>query len=193
MKQEQPAMSRAFADIAFTPSVRAAQERQGAAKSAERFLSDEIDRRDQLTDNEASFIVERDGFYLGTVTEDGWPYIQFRGGPQGFMRVLDEKTIAWADFRGNRQYLSVGNLAANDRVSLFLMDYPNRRRLKLWGRAQIVETSENEGLVKELFPDGYKALPERAVVVTVEAFDWNCPQPIPQRLTAEEWEAAQVG
>ncbi|MGY9054379.1 MAG: pyridoxamine 5'-phosphate oxidase family protein [Alphaproteobacteria bacterium] len=186
-------MSRAFADIAFTPSVRAAQERQGAAKSAERFLSDEIDRRDQLTDNEASFIVERDGFYLGTVTEDGWPYIQFRGGPQGFMRVLDEKTIAWADFRGNRQYLSVGNLAANDRVSLFLMDYPNRRRLKLWGRAQIVETSENEGLVKELFPDGYKALPERAVVVTVEAFDWNCPLPIPQRLTAEEWEAAQVG
>lgn len=109
------------------------------------------------------------------------------------MRVLDEKTIAWADFRGNRQYLSVGNLAANDRVSLFLMDYPNRRRLKLWGRAQIVETSENEGLVKELFPDGYKALPERAVVVTVEAFDWKCPQHIPQRLTAEEWEAAQVG
>lgn len=182
-------MARAFAEIAFTPSVRAAQERYGSAKAGERFLSDEIDRRDTLTENEASFIQARDGFYLGTVSEDGWPYIQFRGGPAGFLRVLDEKTVAWADFRGNRQYLSAGNLDANDRVSLFLMDYPNRRRLKLWGRARIVDAADNPGLVEALFPAGYKAVPERVVAVTIAAFDWNCPQHIPQRLTAEEWAA----
>lgn len=182
-------MARAFAEIAFTPSVRAAQERYGSAPAGERFLSDEIDRRDRLTEHEASFIQARDGFYLGTVSEDGWPYVQFRGGPAGFLRVLGEKTVAWADFRGNRQYLSAGNLGANDRVSLFLMDYPNRRRLKLWGCAQIVDASRNPAMVEALFPEGYKAIPERAVVVTVVAFDWNCPQHIPQRLTAEEWAA----
>ena len=182
-------MARAFAEVAFTPSVRAAQERYGSASAGERFLSDEIDRRDRLTEHEASFIRARDGFYLGTVSEDGWPYVQFRGGPAGFLRVLDEKTVAWADFRGNRQYLSAGNLGANDRVSLFLMDYPNRRRLKLWGRAQIVDAAENPALVEALFPQGYKAIPERAVMVTVAAFDWNCPQHIPERLTAEEWAA----
>lgn len=181
-------MARAFAEIAFTPSVRAAQARYGSAKAGERFLSDGIDRRDTLTENEASFIQARDGFYLGTVSEDGWPYIQFRGGPPGFLSVLDERTIAWADFRGNGQYLSAGNLGANDRVTLFLMDYPNRRRLKLWGRAQIVDAAENPGLVEALFPAGYKAVPERAVLVAIAAYDWNCPQHIPQRLTAEEWE-----
>ncbi len=179
-------MARAFAEIAFTPSVRAAQARYGSAKAGERFLSDGIDRRDTLTENEASFIQARDGFYLGTVSEDGWPYIQFRGGPPGFLSVLDERTIAWVDFRGNGQYLSAGNLGANDRVSLFLMDYPNRRRLKLWGRAQIVDAAENPGLVEALFPAGYKAVPERVVSVTIAAYDWNCPQHIPQRLTAEE-------
>lgn len=179
-------MARAFAEIAFTPSVRAAQARYGSAKAGERFLSDGIDRRDTLTENEASFIQARDGFYLGTVSEDGWPYIQFRGGPPGFLSVLDERTIAWADFRGNGQYLSAGNLGANDRVSLFLMDYPNRRRLKLWGRAQIVDAAENPGLVEALFPAGYKAVPERVVSVAIAAYDWNCPQHIPQRLTAEE-------
>ena len=182
-------MARAFAEIAFTPSVRAAQARYGSAKAGERFLSDETDSRDTLSENEASFIQARDGFYLGTVSEDGWPYVQFRGGPAGFLRVLDGKTVAWADFRGNRQYLSAGNLGANYRVSLFLMDYPNRRRLKLWGRAQIVDASENPSLAKARFPEGYKAIPERVVSVTIAAYDWNCPQHIPQRLTAEEWAA----
>lgn len=182
-------MARAFAEIAFTPSVRAAQARYGSAAAGERFLADGIDRRDALTMQEAAFIEARDGFYLGTVSEDGWPYVQFRGGPPGFLRVIDERTVAWADFRGNRQYLSTGNLGANDRVSLFLMDYPNRRRLKLWGRARIVDAAENPAPVKALFPEGYQAVPERAVVVTVVAFDWNCPQHIPQRLTAEEWAA----
>lgn len=181
-------MARAFAEIAFTPSVRAAQDRNGVGKARERFLGDGIDRRDTLSEQEASFIRERDGFYLGTVGEDGWPYVQFRGGPKGFAHVLDEKTIAWADYRGNRQHLSTGNLAANDRVLLFLMDYPNRRRLKLWGRARIVEATDDPALLGRLFPTGYKAVPERVVLVTVAAFDWNCPQHIPQRLTQAEWE-----
>ena len=120
--------------------------------------------------------------------------MQLRGGPAGFLQVLDEKTIAWADFRGNRQYLSAGNVTANDKVSLFLMDYPNRRRLKLWGRVRIVEAEDDPALVRSLFPAGYKAIPERAMVVTIAAFDWNCPQHIPQRLTQAEWEAqAAVG
>ena len=182
-------MARAFAEIAFTPAVRAVQERQGSRRAGDRFLADDIDRRDVLTEAEAAFIQARDGFYLGTVTESGWPYVQFRGGPVGFLRVLDEKTVAWADFRGNRQYLSTGNLNANDRVSMFLMDYPNRRRLKIWGRAQIVDVADNPGLIAALFPDGYAAIPERAVTVAVAAFDWNCPQHIPQRLTAAEWSA----
>jgi predicted pyridoxine 5'-phosphate oxidase superfamily flavin-nucleotide-binding protein len=180
-------MARAFAEIAFTPAVRAAQDRYGAGNARARFLADDIDARDRLTEHEASFIRARDGFYLGSVGEDGWPYIQFRGGPAGFVQVLDDKTIAWADFRGNRQYLSTGNIAANDRVSLFLMDYPNQRRLKLWGRARMIEAADDPGLLARLFPDGYRAIPERVVQVTIAAFDWNCAQHIPKRLTREEW------
>ena len=183
-------MARAFAEIAFTPSVRAAQARHGAAAAGARVLADGIDRRDRLTENEVAFISARDGFYLATVGEDGWPYVQFRGGPPGFVRVIDPTTLAWADFRGNRQYLTVGNLAANDRVSLFLMDYAHRRRLKLWGRARIVDAADDPDLIQMLFPAGYAAVPERAVVVGVAAFDWNCPQHIPQRLTPAEWRAA---
>lgn len=183
-------MARAFAEIAFTPSVQAVQDRYGVGKARARFFSDEIDARDVLTDHEADFIRARDGFYLGSVGEDGWPYVQFRGGPAGFLHVLDEATIAWADFRGNRQYLSLGNVAANDRVSLFLMDYPNRRRLKIWGRATAVDGADDPDLVANLFPRGYRALPERAMVVKVAAYDWNCPQHIPERLTRQEWEAA---
>jgi uncharacterized protein len=183
-------MARAFAEIAFTPAVQAVQDRYGVGKARERFLSDDIDPRDALTQHEAEFIQARDGFYLGSVGEDGWPYVQFRGGPAGFLQVLDEKTIAWADYRGNRQYLSAGNVTANDRVSLFLMDYPNRRRLKLWWRVRMVEAEDDPALVRRLFPAGYKAIPERAMVVSVAAFDWNCPQHIPQRLTQAEWEAA---
>ncbi len=182
-------MARAFAEIAFTPSVREAQDRYGVAGIRDRLLSDGIDRRDRLTEREAAFVRARDGFYLGTVAEDGWPYVQFRGGPVGFLQVLDEATVAWADFRGNRQYLSTGNLAVNNRVSLFLMDYPNRRRLKIWGEARIVVIADDPGLVDRLFPTGYSAVPERAVLVAVKAFDWNWAQHIPERLTRAEWDA----
>ena len=122
------------------------------------------------------------------MSEAGWPYVQFRGGPPGFVKVLDERTIAYADFRGNRQYLSVGNLAGNDRIALIMVDYPNRRRLKLWGRARLVDGDEDPALVARLHDPAYRARPERAVAIAVEAFDWNCPQHIPQRLTLDELE-----
>ena len=183
-------MARAFAEIAFTPAVLAAQEKQGSARNYAKFLTPEADAGDRLTETEAAFIAARDGFFQATVSETGWPYVQFRGGPAGFLKVPDEKTIAYADFRGNRQYLSVGNLSQDDRVSLILVDYPNRRRLKIWGRARVVDRETDPDLVARLFDDGYRARPERAVVITVEAFDWNCPQHIPQRFTVEEFEHA---
>ncbi|MEM7429348.1 MAG: pyridoxamine 5'-phosphate oxidase family protein [Pseudomonadota bacterium] len=182
-------MARAFAEIAFTPEVREYQTALGSADSYAKFLGAEADRRDTLGPEEAGFIQERDGFYQATVSETGWPYVQFRGGPAGFLKVLDEKTIAYADFRGNRQYLSAGNLSANDRVSLILMDYPNRRRLKIWGRARLVETADDPELTTALHDEGYRARPERAVIIAVEALDWNCPQHIPRRFTIDEFEA----
>ena len=181
-------MARAFAEIVFTPSVRATQEQQGSAAAYAKFLAPEAERGNRLTANEAQFIAQRDGFYQATVSETGWPYVQFRGGPAGFLKVLDPATIAYADFRGNRQYISTGNLAADGRIALILMDYPNRRRLKLWGRARLVDIRDDPALVAGLHVDGYKARPERAVVIAIEAFDWNCPQHIPQRFTLEELE-----
>lgn len=183
-------MPRAFAEIAFTPGVLAEQARQGTAESYATFLGDEAEPRDSLGPSEASFIAQRDGFYQATVAENGWPYVQFRGGPIGFLKVLDDRTVAYADFRGNRQYLSVGNLKADDRLALILVDYPNRRRLKIWGRAKIVERGDDPALIARLHDPDYRAKPERAVVITVEAFDWNCPQHLPQRYTLEELEPA---
>lgn len=181
-------MARAFADIAFTPSVRDHQARMGSANAYAKFLSPDIEDRGNLGPAEKQFIIARDGFYQATVSETGWPYVQFRGGPVGFLKVLDDQTIAYADYRGNRQYISAGNLAENDRVSLILMDYPNRRRLKIWGRVRMNEGSAHPDLLTPLIDQGYRARPERAVVIRVEAFDWNCPQHIPQRLTHEEFE-----
>ena len=181
-------MARAFAEIAFTPTVRDIQNQQGSADAYAKFLTPDAERGDRLSEPEAGFIAIRDGFYQGTISETGWPYVQFRGGPRGFLKVLDDKTIAYADFRGNRQYVSTGNLTGNDKVSLILMDYPNRRRLKIWGRASLVDKAENPDLVASLQIDGYRGLPERAVVITIDAFDWNCPQHIPQRLTLQELE-----
>lgn len=181
-------MARAFAEITFTPEVRAMQERYGSAKSYGKFLEPASERGDCLSETEAAFVAERDGFYQATVSATGWPYVQFRGGPKGFLKVLDARTVAYADFRGNRQYLSVGNLATDDRISLILMDYPNRRRLKLWGHARIVEIADEPALVSRLHDTAYAARLERAVVITVAAFDWNCPQHIPQRLTLEEFQ-----
>ncbi len=182
-------MAQAFAEIAFTPAVKAAQERLGSRAAYARLEAPDAPRRDRLTDAEAAFIAARDGFYQASVGADGWPYVQFRGGPAGFLRVLDDKTLAYADFRGNRQYLSVGNVAGNDRVALILMDYARRRRLKVWGRVRLVEVAADPNLAAALAVPGYRARIERAVLVTVEAFDWNCPQHITPRFTADEWQA----
>ncbi|MGD2132008.1 MAG: pyridoxamine 5'-phosphate oxidase family protein [Maricaulaceae bacterium] len=179
-------MSRAFADIAFTPAVRAAQKRLGSANAYERFLAADTPANDVLGPEEAAFLTACDGFFQATVSESGWPYVQFRGGPPGFLHVLGPTRIGYADFRGNRQYVSLGNLAGDDRVALIVMDYPNRRRLKLWGRARAVEADDDPRLVHSLHVEGYRARPERAVLIDVAAFDWNCPQHIPRRFTLDE-------
>ncbi|MCY0096030.1 pyridoxamine 5'-phosphate oxidase family protein [Hoeflea ulvae] len=181
-------MPRAFAEIAFTPGVRAIQQRQGSARGYEKFLSPDADGGNRLGPAEAGFIRARDGFYQATVSETGWPYVQFRGGPAGFLRVIDASTIAYADYRGNRQYLSLGNLTGDDRIALILMDYPNRRRLKIWGRAKIFEGDEATDVLPVVHDPASAGRPERVIVITVEAFDWNCPSHIPQRLTVAEFE-----
>lgn len=181
-------MSRAFADISFTPSVRALQKQNGSADGYSKFLDPDAAPGNRVGPQEAEFISGRDGFYQATVSDSGWPYVQFRGGPVGFLKVLDDQTIAYADFRGNRQYLSAGNLTDDSRISMILMDYPNRRRLKVWGRATLIGSDEDPELMAQLHDTEYRARPERAVVIKVEALDWNCPQHIPQRMTLEELE-----
>lgn len=178
-------MSRAFSDIAFTPAVRAMQTRMGSRANYAP-LDHAEDRRDALGLMEAEFIAERDGFYQATVGETGWPYVQFRGGPAGFLKVLSEKMIGYADFRGNVQYISVGNFANNDRIAIILMDYPNRRRLKILGRVRIVELDDDPSLIAKLEAAHYRARVERAVLISVEGFDWNCPQHITPRFTEAE-------
>lgn len=182
-------MPRAFAELAFTPRVRAEQERHGSAASYGKFLAGDVRQGDRLGQNEADFLRARDGFYQATVSSSGWPYVQFRGGAPGFLKVLDEHTLAYADFRGNRQYLSVGNLRDNDRIALIAIDYANSRRLKLWGRVRLVEADEDPALMAQLHDPDYPAEAERAFVIHVEAVDWNCRQHIPERLSAEEWGA----
>ncbi|WP_413164004.1 pyridoxamine 5'-phosphate oxidase family protein [Capilliphycus salinus ALCB114379] len=169
-------MPRKFAEIAFTPAVKAIQERYGSREMYNR-MEENGPENDTLIPKLADFIQARDSFYMGTVNENGWPYIQFRGGPVGFLKILDERTLGFADFGGNCQYLSIGNLSVNDRVFLFLMDYTNRRRLKIWGRAKI--EYNNPSLLEQLRVPGYEAFAERAFLIHVEAWDWNCPQHIP--------------
>lgn len=178
-------MASAFADIAFTPSVKAAQSLYGSRQANRGFESAE-EPRNSMTPREIAFIAERDSFYQATVSESGWPYVQHRGGPKGFLKVLDERHIGYADFRGNVQYLSVGNLNANERVSLILMDYPNRRRLKIWGRARIVHEADAPDLIAQLEVPDYRARVERGMLITVEALDWNCPQHITRRYSEAE-------
>ena len=178
-------MPHRFFDIAFTPSVKRAQEASGSRSSYARTESrpDVVSHR--LTASEAAFIEARNSFYMATVSETGWPYIQHRGGPTGFVRVLDERTIGFADYRGNRQYVSVGNLTTDDRVSLFFMDYANRTRLKMFGRVRVVGLDDQAALARLEVPD-YRAHVERGFLITVEGFDWNCPQHITERYTPEE-------
>lgn len=175
-------MAYGFLEIAGTPSVKAAQEANGSAELFARFKGDRT--YDRFSDAEAQFIAARDSFYLATVSETGWPYVQHRGGPPGFLRLIDERTLAFADFRGNRQYISLGNLTANDRAALILMDYPHRQRLKIYARIEVKEPN-GELAARVLLPD-YKAKPERIIVLHLQAFDWNCQQHITERFSAAE-------
>jgi ferredoxin-NADP reductase/predicted pyridoxine 5'-phosphate oxidase superfamily flavin-nucleotide-binding protein len=178
-------MSRAFSDITFTPSVKAAQSRYGTRRFNLGFET-VADRQDELTEFEVEFIQRRDGFFQASVGETGWPYVQFRGGAPGFLRVIDSRTIAFADFRGNVQYISVGNINADDRVALILMDQADPRRLKIWGRARVIDRADDPELVGKLQVPGYSAKVERAIVISIEAYDWNCPQHITPRFTEAE-------
>ncbi len=177
-------MSYGFMNIASTPSVRAAQ----AAMGADHLWQDFEGHRefDRFTDNEAAFIAERDSFYMATVSETGWPYVQHRGGPRGFLKVVDDRTLAFADYRGNRQYISTGNLAADDRACLFLMDYAGRARLKIYVHVEAVALDADAALTQRVTVPGYKARLERIFRVRLEAFDWNCPQHITPRFTQQE-------
>lgn len=178
-------MARAFADITFTNSVKAAQSLYGSRESNRGFELAE-DPRNSLGPAEAGFIEARDSFYQATVGEQGWPYVQHRGGPVGFVKVVDARTMGYADFRGNRQYISVGNINGDERISLIFMDYANQRRIKIWGRAKVVHESENPQLIAQLEDAHYRARIERAVIIHVEAYEWNCPQHITPRFTEAE-------
>ena len=177
-------MNQNFTKLAFTESVNKEQEHYGTRNAYARMEAS--GDRFELTDKEASFIHSRDSFYMASVGENGWPYVQHRGGPKGFLKVIDNTTIAYADFRGNGQYINTGNIKADNKASLILMDYPSKQRLKIWAEVQIIAASENEELMKQLDNPAYKARIERLVILTVKAYDWNCPQHITARYTVEE-------
>jgi uncharacterized protein len=179
-------MGRRFAELAFTPLVKEHQRKHGS-----RYLYERVEQSSNLGDRlgpqEQEFVRERDGFYMASVSETGWPYIQYRGGPKGFLRVLDDATLGFADLRGNTQYISVGNLQHDNRVALFLMDYASQSRLKILGRAKIHEgDAEAQKWIDTLRMPGEKSPTERALLIHVEAFDWNCPQHITPRYTEAE-------
>jgi len=179
-------MPRKFGEIAFTPEVQAAQAERGSRETYERYIA-KGPTNDSIPPPLAEFIGTLDGFYLGTVSSNGYPYIQFRGGPPGFLKVLDEKTLGFADFSGNVQYITVGNLSGNDKAFLFLMDYRHRKRVKIWGRAEFIEGQSD--LIEQLQMPGYPATIERAILFHVEATSENCPQHIPIRYSEQEVEA----
>jgi len=182
-------MGRAFSEIAFTATVRDLQTRMGS-RGNYAALDRATDRRDRLTDQESAFIEAADHFFQASVGESGWPYVQHRGGPAGFLKVLDDRTIGYADFRGNVQYISVGNLTTDDRIALIVMDYANQRRLKLLGRVRMVDAADDPALIVRLAVRGYDARIERAVLIAVEGYDWNCPQHITPRFTEREIDTA---
>jgi hypothetical protein len=181
-------MSYGFLDIAITPGVRAVQAQMGA----DRLWTDFKGHRefDRFTENEAEFIADRDSFYMATVSETGWPYVQHRGGPRGFLKLVDDRTLAFADYRGNRQYISTGNLAADDRACLFLMDYGKRARLKVYARVTTLALDADPALTALVTVPGYKAKLERIFRLSLQAFDWNCPQHITPRFTEQEIDEA---
>jgi len=179
-------MAAKFMQLALTPAVQAAQDHY----FGRHHVVAEAPERDTFTAEEIDFIAARDSFYMGTVNGDGWPYIQHRGGPPGFLKVLGPHLLGFADFKGNRQMLTTGNLAGNDRVTLFLMDYPRRERLKILGHARVIDARENTALAEELSPGPeWRARIERLFLIDVVGFDWNCPQYITPRYTEAEFEA----
>lgn len=188
-------MSKHYGAIAFTEAVRDVQRDHGSHGfyDRKRVQGTAVPGIDALTDDEKDYLAERDSFYLATVSETGWPYVQYRGGPAGFLRVVDDHTVGWADFRGNLQYISTGNVTDHDgddhnRVALIAMDYVHQRRLKIYGRARVVTVEDDPDLVASFADPSYNAVVERAVLVTVEAYDWNCPQHITRRFSAAELE-----
>jgi predicted pyridoxine 5'-phosphate oxidase superfamily flavin-nucleotide-binding protein len=181
-------MAYGFLDIAITPSVRAAQAEMGA----DGIWSDFRGHRefDRFTENEKAFISGRDSFYMASVSETGWPYVQHRGGPRGFLKVLDDRTLAFADYRGNRQYISTGNFAANDRACLILMDYPSRSRLKIYAHVEKLGRDDEPSVTEQVTDGAYKGKLERIFRLSLASFDWNCQQHITPRFTEEEVIAA---
>ena len=183
-------MAQNYVHTLFTDRARALQQADGSRPSYARMELGADGTPDAITPREAEFIAARDSFYMASVTAEGWPYVQHRGGPAGFLRLLPGNRLGFADYRGNRQHVSTANLIDEPRISLLLMDYPGRRRLKILGLARIVTAAEDAALVASLMPEGYKAVPERAYVIDVTGFDWNCPQHITPRFTEAEIAAA---
>ncbi len=181
-------MAKNFATLAFTDSVKAMQKKLGSRATYARVERDTY--IDGLTENEVDFIAQRDSFYMASIGEKGFPYIQHRGGPKGFLKVLDSKRLGFIDFKGNMQYITVGNLATNNNVALIMLDYPSRARLKIFAKASIIELKDDPSLLELLDLASYKFRPERMMVLNIEAYDWNCPQHITPRYTAEETELA---
>ena len=183
-------MNQNFTRFAFTKSVKETQQRYGSRKSYARM--EESGDKYILTDREIPFIETRDSFYMATVGENGWPYMQFRGGPKGFLKVIDNTTLGMADFRGNRQYISVGNLKSSKKASLFLIDYPSQRRLKIWAESEVLDADQNQDLLEKVRDPDYKAVIERVILFKIQAYDWNCPQHITPRYTSEEIKQGMV-
>ena len=185
-------MAHQYVQLAFTESVRQIQTEMGSRNGYAKMDLGE-DYNHLLSQNEADFIHARDSFYLASVGETGWPYMQHRGGPKGFIQVIDQSTIGFADFKGNRQYVSTGNFRTNNRVSLFFMDYPNRRRLKMMGRIELIDDSNKELMAKlesASGSNGYRGRVERGFIIHIEGFDWNCPQHITPRFSEADVEQA---
>ena len=178
-------MAHHFGSLVFTAAVKSLQESHGSRRQYERWEADGSPT-DRLGPEDSEFIEARDSFYMATIGATGWPYIQHRGGPRGFLKVIDNRTLAFADFRGNKQYISTGNLLSDDRVALIFIDYPRQARLKILGRAKIFEGHEADSWLPRVLVPGYKAVTERVYVIQIEAYDWNCPQHIVPRYTAEE-------
>src|SRR6201994_979395 len=176
-------------DVAFTPTVKAIQARRGS-REAYAHVEQNGGWRTEIDDKLAGLLANTNSFYLATATADGQPYIQHRGGPKGFVKVLDKNTIAFADYSGNRQYITQGNLTENPKAHIFVMDYAHRRRVKIWGEARVVD--DDPALLKSLMPAGYKARPEQVIIFKIAAWDTNCPQHIPQKFDAADVAAAMA-